>query len=323
MAVEIVKPGLETTVQDYPGRLGHLAAGFPPSGPIDHWSFRLANLLVGNDTGAPALECQFMGPSLLFRAPAVVAVTGADMAAMLDASPVELWTSFAVAAGQTLHLGAAKTGARAYVAVAGGFVIEAFMASASTFRRAGVGGNRSSSLAAGDVLKIGDGEGVPGRSVPDDRRPPITTAKECLIEVVAGPHDDWLDAPGRANFVNGPWTLSGKSDRTGFRLEGGPPISFSRSATEKPPENGSDPSNIIDYGYPIGGINLCGQTPIVLVNDSLTMGGFICPYTVPHAAFWKLGQARPGNIIRFREITVEAAQRMRRAINGHVAARLY
>jgi len=322
MAVEIVKPGLETTVQDYPGRLGHLAAGFPPSGPMDHWSFRLANLLVGNDAGAPALECQFIGPSLLFRAAAVVAVTGADMAAALDASPVELWTSVAVAAGQTLQLGAAKTGARAYVAVAGGFVIEPFIGSASTFRKAGVGGYQGRALAAGDVLKIGDGEGVPGRSVPNDRRPPITTAKEWMIELVAGPHDDWLDAQGQANFVNGPWTLSGKSDRTGFRLEG-PPITFSRMATEKPPENGSDPSNIIDYGYPIGGINLCGQTPIVLVNDSLTMGGFICPYTVPHAAFWKLGQARPGNIIRFREITVEAAQRMRRAINGHVAVPLY
>src|ERR1700674_623480 len=93
MAVEIVKPGLETTVQDYPGRLGHLAAGFPPSGPMDHWSFRLANLLVGNDAGAPALECQFIGPSLRFRAPAVVAVTGADMAATLEGSPVERWTS--------------------------------------------------------------------------------------------------------------------------------------------------------------------------------------------------------------------------------------
>lgn len=87
----------------------------------------------------------------------------------------------------------------------------------------------------------------------------------------------------------------------------------------KAPENGSDPSNIIDYGYPIGGINLGGQTPIVLVNDSLTMGGFICPYTVPHAAFWKLAQARPGDIIRFREISVEAAQEMRRAIDAQLA----
>jgi urea carboxylase len=104
MAVEVVKPGLETAVQDYPGRLGHLSAGFPPSGPMDHWSFRLANLLVGNPAGAAALECQFVGPSLLFRAPCVVAVTGADLAPTLDAAPVELWQSFEVAAGQTLSL---------------------------------------------------------------------------------------------------------------------------------------------------------------------------------------------------------------------------
>ena len=318
MAVEIVKPGLETAVQDYPGRLGHLSAGFPPSGPLDHWSFRLANLLVGNHAGAAALECQFVGPSLLFHAPAVVAITGGDMAPTLETAPIELWKSFAVASGQTLQLGAAKTGARAYIAVAGGFEIEAFMGSKSTFRKAGVGGHNGNALAAGDVLDIGHGKGVPGRSVPPERRPAITNARDWTIELVAGPHDDWLDPQGRANFVNGPWRLSGKSDRTGFRLEG-PPISFSRIATEKAPENGSDPSNIIDYGYPIGGINLGGQTPIVLVNDSLTMGGFICPYTVPHAAFWKLAQARPGNIIRFREISVEAAQEMRRAIDAQLA----
>jgi urea carboxylase len=77
-------------------------------------------------------------------------------------------------------------------------------------------------------------------------------------------------------------------------------------------ENGSEPSNIIDHGYPLGAINLAGQTPIILVSDGPSMGGFINPYTVPSAAFWKLGQSRPGDIYRFKAITVDEAQALRR-----------
>ena len=76
-------------------------------------------------------------------------------------------------------------------------------------------------------------------------------------------------------------------------------------------EHGTFPSNIIDQGYPVGAINLAGQTPIILVNDGPSMGGFIVPYTVPSASFWKLGQAKPGDNFNFVEISVEKAQTLR------------
>jgi len=97
--LEVIKPGLETSIQDYPGRIGYWAQGFPPSGPMDSWSFRLANLLVGNQPGAAGLECQFVGPSLRFQRDAVVAVTGADMKPTLDGKPIPMWESVAVKAG--------------------------------------------------------------------------------------------------------------------------------------------------------------------------------------------------------------------------------
>ena len=117
--LEVIKPGLETSVQDYPGRIGFWNQGFPPSGPMDSWSFRLANVVVGNEPGAAALECQFVGPTLKFQRGGVIAVTGADMQPKLDDQPIPMWESFAVEAGQTLALSFAKIGARAYIAIAG------------------------------------------------------------------------------------------------------------------------------------------------------------------------------------------------------------
>jgi urea carboxylase len=312
--IEVVKPGLDTCVQDYPGRIGHYAQGFPPSGPMDSWSFRLANLLVGNPAGAAALECQFIGPTLTFHTDSVIAVCGCDMAAKLDDTPAPLWRSVAATAGQTLEMSFAATGARSYVAFAGGIDVPEFMGSRSTFKKALVGGLGGTSLVAGATFSLGPADSRAGRTVPEDRRPPLPTDKRWTIEVVAGPNDDWIDAAGHRRFLESDWILSSKSDRTGFRLEG-PEWTFTRKAREKPPEHGSDPSNIIDYGYPIGGINLGGQTPIILVKDALNMGGFICPYTVPMAAFWKLGQSRPGDSYRFKSIGVEEAQESRRRLD--------
>src|SRR5215813_14353832 len=98
--LEVIKPGLETSIQDYPGRVGFWAQGFPPSGPMDSWSFRLANLLVGNEAGAAGIEVQYMGPTLKFQRDGVVAITGADMLPKLDGQPAPMWESFAVESGQ-------------------------------------------------------------------------------------------------------------------------------------------------------------------------------------------------------------------------------
>ena len=304
---DVIQPGLETSIQDYPGRIGYWNQGFPPSGPMDSWSFRLANLLVGNPVGAAGLEAQYMGPTLTFKRDGVIAICGADMQAKLDGQAAPLWESFAVKAGQTLALSAAKVGVRAYIAVAGGIDTPPWLGSRSTFHKAGVGGMEGHALKAGQTVPVAEGTGTPGRTVKPDCRPVFPTDKTWSIEVVAGPNDDWIDEAGHQRFLGTNWKLSSKSDRTGFRLDG-PQWTFTEKAYKKAPENGAEPSNIIDQGYPLGAINLAGQTPIILVNDGPSMGGFINPYTVPSAAFWKLGQSRPGDIYRFKAVTVDEAQ---------------
>lgn len=316
---EVIKPGLETCVQDYPGRIGYWNQGFPPSGPMDSWSFRLANLLVGNELGRAALECQFVGPTLKFQRDGVVAVCGAPMNPKLDGEAMPMWESVTVKGGQTLEMSFATTGARTYVAVAGGIDTLPWLGSRSTFDKAGVGGMEGHRIKVGQVVPVAAGDGVAGRKVKDDCRPTIPPDKVWTIEVVAGPNDDWIDAAGHERFLGTDWKLSSKSDRTGFRLDG-PDWTFTEKATNKAPEHGSEPSNIIDQGYPVGAINLSGQTPIILVNDGPSMGGFINPYTVPSATFWKLGQSRPGDIYRFKSVGVEEAQELARNLKNICSA---
>ena len=307
----VIKPGLETSVQDWPGRRGYWNQGFPPSGPMDSWSFRLANVLVGNRPGDAGLECQFVGPCLRFERDSVFAVTGADMQPKLDGEPISMWESVAVKRGQTLEMTFAKVGARSYIAVAGAIATEPWLGSRSTFHKAGVGGMEGRALQKGQTAPVGEGEGRPGRKIKPACRPRIETGKRWQIDVVAGPNDDWIDEAGHKMFLSADWKLSAKSDRTGFRLDG-PEWTFTDKARNKAPEHGSTPSNIIDQGYPNGAINLAGQTPIILVNDGPSMGGFINPYTVPQASFWKLGQSKPGDIYNFNAISVEEAQSMAR-----------
>ena len=129
--VQVIKKGLETSVQDYPGRIGTLNQGFPASGPMDSWSFRLANILVGNKPGDAALECQFMGPTLKFIDDRTIAITGADMSPKIDGKSVPLWESIEVKANQVLELEFATIGARSYIAFAGGINSEPWLGSKS------------------------------------------------------------------------------------------------------------------------------------------------------------------------------------------------
>lgn len=309
---EVVEPGLETCVQELPGRIGYWEQGFPPSGPADAWSLRLANLLVGNDRDAAALECQFLGPTLRFLEDGAVAMTGAEMMPRLDGEPVALWQTVPVRRGQVLATGGGRTGARMYIAFAGGIDTPQVLGSRATFHMAGVGGVDGFAIKAGQVLSVGEViRPVTAQQVIQEMRPPIETGKTVTVEVVAGPNDDWLGEAGVAGFLAAEWTVLAQSNRTGMRLKG-PAISFGPRAYDKPPEHGQDPANILDHGYPLGGINIAGQTPIVLMHDAPSTGGFINPFTVPSAALWKMGQARPGQKISFFAITIDDAHEMRR-----------
>ena len=308
--VQVIKKGLETSVQDYPGRIGTLNLGFPPSGPMDSWSFRLANVLVNNEPGTAALECQFMGPTLKFNSDRIIAITGADMTPKINGTPVPLWESIEVKKDQILEMAFATVGARSYIAFSGGINTTPWLGSRSTFHKAGVGGIKGKAIQDGQIIPLNKSKSITGRKIKKSSIPVMSTNKKWSVEVVKGPNDDWVDEKGHKMFLNSDWKLQSKSDRTGYRLEG-PKWSFTEKATNKGLEHGTFPSNIIDQGYPVGAINLAGQTPIILVNDGPSMGGFIVPYTVPSASFWKLGQAKPGDSFNFVEITVEKAQTLR------------
>ena len=307
---QVIKKGLETSIQDYPGRIGTLNQGFPASGPMDSWSFRLANILVGNESGEAALECQFMGPTLKFKSDRVIAITGANMSPKIDGELIPMWESIEIKANQTLEMAFATVGARSYIAFSGGINSEPWLGSRSTFHKAGVGGIEGRAIQDNQIIPLGENKKIQLRKIKKDSIPIISNDKNWSIEVVRGPNDDWVDEKGHEIFLNSKWKLQAKSDRTGYRLDG-PKLTFSDKATNKSLEHGSEPSNIIDQGYPAGAINLAGQTPIILVNDGPSMGGFINPYTVPSSAFWKLGQAKPGDTFKFVEISVEKAQLLR------------
>jgi len=307
---QVIKKGLETSIQDYPGRIGTLNQGFPASGPMDSWSFRLANILVGNESGEAALECQFMGPTLKFKSDRVIAITGANMSPKIDGELIPMWESIEIKANQTLEMAFATVGARSYIAFSGGINSEPWLGSRSTFHKAGVGGIEGRAIQDNQIIPLGKNRKIQLRKIKKDSIPIISNDKNWSIEVVRGPNDDWVDKKGHEIFLNSKWKLQAKSDRTGYRLDG-PKLTFSDKATNKSLEHGSEPSNIIDQGYPAGAINLAGQTPIILVNDGPSMGGFINPYTVPSSAFWKLGQAKPGDTFKFVEISVEKAQLLR------------
>jgi urea carboxylase len=303
----VLEPGLQTTVQDWPGRVGYWRVGIPPSGPMDALAFRLANLLVGNAAGAPALEIQFLGPTLRFACDADIALAGGSGAPTLDGAAVPMWRTLAVRAGQTLRCGPVRTGARAYLAVAGGIAKDTLLGSAATFPRGGVGGR---ALAKDDRIALqAPVAGTVQRQVQPSAIPAYPD--DVTVEVTCGPHFDWLNADGHAAFLAQPWRVTPHSDRTGVRLAG-PAIGFAPRARDKAPENGREPTNVINTGYPIGGVNLCGETPIILPVDGPSQGGFITPFVVISSALWKVGQMRPNQTLRFRHVTLADAIERRR-----------
>src|SRR5262249_23171142 len=139
MVIKIQAPGLATTVQDL-GRPGYYHLGIPVSGAMDRFALQAANLLVGNEPGAAALEAVFMGPQIGFTSDRMVAVTGAELPPKVDGEARETWTSFTVKAGQTLSFGFLKKGARAYIAVAGGIDVPVVLGSRSTYLLGALGG---------------------------------------------------------------------------------------------------------------------------------------------------------------------------------------
>ncbi|KAK8091910.1 urea carboxylase [Apiospora hydei] len=326
-AIDVLAGGAYTLVQDYPGR-PTIGRGFGHGGPMDPVAFQLANALVGNPLGTEGLEITLTGPDLLFLGDAVVALTGAAMSATLDGddSAFPMWTRVRISAGQRLTIGKtlSESGCRAYLAVYGGFLnVAEWFGSKATVPMTLVGGYQGRPIRAGDLLKIveklptelaGSASGSPV-SVPKSLLP--NYAHECWeLQVMHGPYcEDYLTKEDLTMFYSTTWEISHNAARGGIRLIGPRP----KWARADGGDGGAHPSNVIEYGYPMGGINFTGDEPVLLPNDCPDFGGFVCPFTVVKADYWKVGQLRSGDKVRFWPVTLDEALRARRAQEDYVS----
>ncbi|SIS22776.1 5-oxoprolinase/urea amidolyase family protein [Williamsia sterculiae] len=304
-AIEVVRPGPMTTVQDWPGRTGYWQVGVPPSGPMDDLSFRLANVAVGNAEGAPGLECTIMGPALRFTAATVVAVTGAPVRVTLNGTVVPQHSPISISDGDELDVGAVgDVGMRVYLAVRGGLRADAYLGSASTFTLGRFGGHHGRALTAGDVLTVAPvSSSTAPRRVQIDEQPALGNSWELAVTV--GPHSapEFFTDHDIATLYATSYEVHYNSDRTGIRLIGPRP----EWAREDGGEAGLHPSNIHDNAYSVGALDFTGDTPILLGPDGPSLGGFVCPVTVTTADRWKLGQLTPGDRLRLVPIRTAAA----------------
>ena len=309
---EVLAAGTQTTIQDYPGRLGFWNVGVPPSGPMDALSFRLANRALGNPANAAALEITVSGPTLKFNVDATICLTGAQMTADIDGRPVSYGALVEVRRGETLRVGTLKgAGCRAYLAVRGGFDVPLYMGSRSTFTLGKFGGHGGRALRAGDVLHLGSSRAASTaecpepRAIPPDLMPAI--GDEWELGVLYGPHGapDFFTDGDIEEFFAATWGVHYNSSRTGVRLLGSKP----KWARSDGGEAGLHPSNIHDNAYAIGTVDFTGDMPVILGPDGPSLGGFVCPVTLVKSELWKLGQLRSNDRVRFKRWSAREALR--------------
>ncbi|MBB6343279.1 urea carboxylase [Pseudomonas fluvialis] len=314
---EVLSAGTQTTVQDFPGRLGYWAVGVPPSGPMDDRALRLGNRLLGNDEGAAGLEITMSGPLLRFNTEAVVAVTGADIPVTLDGVAQPINTALLIKAGSTLSLGTIDgSGARAYLTLRGGLQVPEYLGSKSTFTLGQFGGHGGRALRAGDVLHIPPlGDTSNGAQLPAALCTALPAVRE--LRVIYGPHGapEYFTPAYIDTFLATDWEVHFNSSRTGVRLIGPKPEWVRDSGGEA----GLHPSNIHDNPYAIGAVDFTGDMPVILGPDGPSLGGFVCPVTIIEADLWQLGQLKAGDKLRFVPVNIDTARQLARARHAEVA----
>ncbi|MFS2161563.1 urea carboxylase [Pseudomonas sp. Pseusp122] len=305
---EVLSGGTQTSVQDYPGRLGYWAVGVPPSGPMDSRALRQGNRLLGNAEGCAALEITMSGPRLRFNCDAVVAVTGASIELTLDGQPQAMNTALLIPAGATLALGSISgAGARSYLCLRGGLDIPDYLGSKSTFTLGQFGGHGGRALRAGDVLHLQPLlDRTAGQSIPAEQLEELAEVR--TIRVIYGPHGapEYFTEAYIATFFATQWEVHFNSSRTGVRLIGPKPEWVRADGGEA----GLHPSNIHDNPYAIGAVDFTGDMPVILGPDGPSLGGFVCPVTIIQADLWQLGQLKAGDKVQFHAVSVAEARRI-------------
>jgi antagonist of KipI len=288
--INVVKPGLLTTIQDL-GRRGFAHLGLSSGGAADCVSFRIANLLVGNESNAPALEITLLGPTLEFEFAATVAISGYGTSA---SSSLPMNEAFEVAAGTCLAVGSLSAGARAYLAIRGGLVIPEMMHSCSTFLPAKIGGLQGRALRAGDELVIGKQTQAGLRKL----SPAVAASLQLHhgpIRVTPSLQSDWFAHETIERFHQQPCTVTEQSNRSGLRLAGEPILCTNRG-------------ELLTEGIALGAVQVPpdGQ-PIILFVDQQTTGGYPKIANVIAADLPRVGQLRPRDEVRFQPVKVPEA----------------
>lgn len=313
--MHVERAGMHSMFQDL-GRTGHQKIGVAVNGPMDEWSHRLANALVGNAQDCAVLECTLSGPRIRFSDDVVIALCGADMRATADGRPLPLCCAVYLRRGTVLDIGERRSGARTYLAVRGGFATPPVLGSRSTNLRAGFGGIEGRPLKRGDqipifvpragtpvqVEKLGVQSGlavVVGACVTHE--PPVAPGND--VRVIPGPHWAAFTPAARAEFTSADYTLSPQSDRMGSRLNG-PALKL-----EKPLELVSEATVFGTVQVPPDG------HPIVLMVDRESAGGYPKIGYVASADLPKLAQRVPGDALRFQPIGQEEAETLWRTFH--------
>lgn len=291
---EVIKPGLQTTVQDL-GRHGFREYGVGPSGAMDPYSLQMGNLLVGNELGEAILEAAFVGPVLLALHDVSIAICGGNLSPKINEREIPLWKSLVIKVGQILSFGEIKEGARAYICISGGINVPLVLNSKSTYVTGKFGGIEGRALKKGDIL-YGNPTKRRNRFLHADFIPDYST--QLSIRVITGPHKDYFSPLGFKTFMNEEYTISHESNRMAYPLFG-PAIEHCRGA------------DIISDCVPLGGIQVpaSGQ-PIILMAEHQTTGGYTRIGTVISVDIPRLAQALPGTKIRFKEISLQSAQNL-------------
>ncbi len=309
--LKVINGGIETLVEDWPGRLGYLGKGMSASGAFDNVSLGLANILVGNSSGKAGLEITGGFFEAEFCDTAVIAVTGTDMKSSINGEPIPMWESVRVDKGDIIkffHIGV--VGFRSYMAIAGGIDVPAYLGSKSTCVFGSYGGFKGRKLGAGDELRTGKSKAgfseLSGNRLKEGVIPKYTN--EWVLRAIVGPNTspDYVSEKGMDYLFSHTSKIQHTSNRSAYRLEELPDSFFARTDGGV---GGSHPSNIIDHAYAIRGtLNICGNTPILLIADGPTLGGYMCVLNVINADLWKVGQGTPNrDYIQFKLSNQEEA----------------
>lgn len=294
-----------TTVQDL-GRWGYQAEGVPAAGPMDAFSHRLANRLVANPDDAAALEVTLVGPEIEAVGDVTCAVAGARFDLVCGGETLPCDRPFVLKGGRRLRFARRVAGARATLAVRGGFDVLSLFGSRATSLSSAMGPFGGRALTAGDELPVGLHE--PGTGAPTGLVPLHLPQGGARLRAMPGPHEDMFTDDAFELFFSSRFAITSASNRMGYRLAG-PAL---------PHRDGAD---IFSEATPIGSVQVArsGQ-PILLMADRQTTGGYPRIATVITADLPIAGQLAPGDWIRFAPATradaVDALQRLERGLGG-------